>query len=507
MGLIDFFRFSRKKKPPLRSNKGRANDPTYNDSFRKASSGSIPKRTLDFFKERIEDYRYNTNIDTLLDDLYRVDSDIGNAVWNFIITAASGVKIDAKNYKGEKHKVGTNKLLAIVDRLKGYAIDRSLDTLIPAMIQLTVVRGGFGLELRTDEEGRINELFLIDPKWIDWRREDGRFVPYQSGKSVESEYLFWGLLNPDVNNPNPISMLLTALQTVFFRMGVLQDLEKVVSRAGYAKLKAKIVEDVMVRNAPANIRRDSEKLRAYLNTELINIQTFLTQLRPEDAVAHFDSVEIDYLQDGFKGQLDVNPLMKVLDQQISSGLKTLPSILGRGSNSNDTESVLYVRGARYIQGMVAITLSNALTFALEREGANARANVVFNEVDLRAPLEIENHKLMKQKRILELVVLGFETPEVACYELTGHELPSYYKEEWIDAYRESHLGLNAGTTDDDWSDNGTYYPEAEDQEPGKDTIDTRTDDEKEDNNVKDNIKKKNNNIKNMVNILKYGGDR
>lgn len=495
MGLFSFVRFGRKKKPSLRNNEGKAIDPTYDKPYKRGAAGSVPKRSLEYYKTLIEDYRYDTDTTTLLDNLYRVDSDIGNAVWNFIITASSGVKIDAKNYKGEKHKVGTNKLLDIIDRLKGYALDRSLDTLIPAMIQLIVVRGGFGVELRTDREGKINELFLVDPKWIDWRREDDRFVPYQKGESVESDFLFWCLLNPDVNNPNPISILLTSLQTVFFRMGVLQDLEKVVSRAGYAKLKAKVIEDVMVRNAPANIRRDSEKLRNYLNTQLSAIQTFLTNLRPEDAVAHFDSVDIDYLQDGFKGQLDVTPLMKVLDQQISSGLKTLPTILGRGTKSSDTESVLYVRGAKFIQGTVSVTLSNALTFALEREGVVARADVIFNEVDLRAPLEIENHKLMKQKRVLELVVLGFETPEAACYELTGHELPSYYKEEWIDAYRESHLGLNAGTTDDDWSDNGTYYPEAEDQEPDEDTIDIRTDDEKEDNN-----------IKNEAKFIRFGGD-
>lgn len=455
-----------------------------------SNSATVPRSSYSYMDYIVNsyDYRYSSNIDGVLDRISRCDSDASNALWNFLIAVDSGLHVRAVDINGNKHRLGTNKLRALLGSMKGKMVDVSIDSLLTNLTRLAVVRGGFGLEIITNKEGDFDQIKVIDPKWIEWKKEGEKFVAYQGNKKVSSEFFFWGTVDPDIDNPNPISMLMSALSSIFFRIGVLQDLEKVIKRAGYSKLTAEILEEVMYRNAPASIKRDDDKLRNYLKDRRDEIQDYLTNLRPEDAVAHFDSVKIQYLKDGFNGNIDVKPLMDVLNQQISSGLKTLPSILGRGAATAGTENVLYVRGVKFIQKRILIALNNAFSFALEREGVRAVSDVYFNEIDLRSPNEIENHKIMKQKRLLELLVLGFKTPDEVCYELTGHEIPSsYHKDEWIDMYRNQHLGLSVGTTDDDWSDNGDYNSEAEEQEPGEDTIDTRTDDEKVDNIIKNTV--------------------
>lgn len=500
MGLFSFLSKRQKsfsppkKKTVPKKNTGTTTNPTY-PQLNKIKQSAY-QEYYDMYREDILDYRYTYTTDSLIDKLSRVDGDMGNAVHNFLIAIDSGFRLIAKDVNGIKNDRATKRLKLIADRFKGDNIDRSLDTLMKTIARLLIVRGGVGVEVRTDKSGRITSLYIVDPKWVDWYREGNEYVAYQNGEMVSSPFLFWAFADPDVDSVQHISPLLTALNIIFFRMGVLQDLERVIKRAGFDRLNAKLLEDVMVRNAPVSVKRNPNDLRTWLEARRTEIQTILTNLKPDDAIATYDSVELSYLKGGVKDSIDVEPLMKVLDQQISSGLKTLPSILGRGGSASDTESVLYVRNIKYFQNIASILMGNVLSFCLQKEGVNASAYLEYNDVDLRSPLEIENHKLMKQKRILLEGCLGFRTIEEVCYELTGHELPKKFDENWFDSYRNQQLGIQIGTTDDDWSDEGNYNELPEEQKPGEDTIDTRTDDEKEDNN-----------IKNMVRVLKFGGDK
>ncbi len=478
-----FFRRSQVEPTGDTKNTGKVENPSYPD-IRGAGSIRRTANTIlyDQYLQDLESYRYSKDADDLIDRLSRSDSDMGNAVYNFLIALDSGVDFSVVDDRSSKLSRSTLRLNSLLKRFKGNAIDRSISSIIRQMGRLCLVRGACGLEVITDELGRVSRLNVIDPKWVDWVREGDEFVAYQNNTKVSSDFLYWCFIDPDVDSPQHISLILSALQPIFFRIGVLQDLEKVVDRAGWARLHANILEDVMIRNAPASVRRNAESLRGWMESRRLEVQKALTDLRPEDAIVHYNSAEVDYLSPQTGGHIDIEPLMRVLDQQISSGLKALPSILGRGSGTEgDTESVLYVRGVKFFQKTMSDTLENVFNFCLQLEGVRGNTVVKFHEVDLRSPNEIENHKIMKQKRVLELATIGFVTVEDACMELTGKELPKGFDEQWFQAYREQHLGLTLGTTDDDDSDNGNYNQQADEQKPGDDSIDTRSDDEKADN--------------------------
>lgn len=490
MGLFGIFGKRDALAPPKTKNKripkrniGEVENPNYSSLSKVRQSASSVY--YDLYREDILNSRYIYTTDELIDRLARYDGDMGNAIHNYLIAIDSGFRLVAKDIFGIKNARATKRLKLIVDRFNGKNIDRSLETVVKSVSRLLITRGAAGVEVRTDASGRVDSLYVVDPKWVTWEREDDNYIAYQNNEVISSPFLFWIFLDPDTDSVQHIPPLLTALSSIFFRIGVLQDLERVVKRAGYDRLTATIVEDIVIKNAPASIRRNPNDLKTFLESKRIEIQNILTNLKPEDAIAMWDSVNLEYLKGGVKDTLDVKPLMQVLDQQVSSGLKTLPSILGRRDRANETESVLYVRSVKYIQSSISKLFSNVLSFCLEKEGVKSRALLEHNDVDLRSPLEIENHKLMRQKRLLQEAVLGFRTLEEVCYELTGHELPKDFEEEWFDYYRQSALKIQVGTTDDDWSDNGNYNEQAEEQKPGEDTIDDRTDDEKEDNNIKD----------------------
>lgn len=485
---MSIFNFWRKKattdKIPS-NNRGKVSNPHYELGGSTTSRQSARKVLYDEYLQDLESYRYNRDPDKLIDKLSRFDSDMSDAIHNFLIALDSGVKFSVTDQRGNIKSGATKRLHSCLKRMEGHSVDRSISTVLRQVSRLCLTRGACGMEVITDDEGYFSHIRVVDPKWIDWYREGDEFVAYQKGKKVSSEFLFWCFIDPDVDSVQHIPIFLSSLQPIFFRIGVLQDLEKVVDRAGWARIHGKILEDVMIRNAPASVRRNADSLRQWLESRRIEFQSMLSGLKPEDAIVHYDSAELSYLSPSSSGNIDIAPLVKILDQQISSGLKTLPSILGRsGSSDEGVEGVLYVRGVKYIQKTIMPTLASILNLCLRLEGLSGNATITFDDVDLRSPNEIENHKLMRQKRLLELACIDFITLDDACQELTGRGLPSGFQPKWFDYYRLKHLGVSIGTTDDDDSDNGGYNQQPEDQTPGEDTIDTRTEDEKEDNILK-----------------------
>jgi hypothetical protein len=129
------------------------------------------------------------------------------------------------------------------------------------------------------------------------------------------------------------------------------------------------------------------------------------------------------LSDENNPTIDFRPLITVLDGQITSALKTLPTILGRNFSSSQTlsatETLLYTKSVRGIQRPVERAMSRALTLGLLLEGVQGMVRFEFLPIELRPTTELENQFSMRQARVRELHSEGWITDEQAAEILTG----------------------------------------------------------------------------------------
>ena len=145
---------------------------------------------------------------------------------------------------------------------------------------------------------------------------------------------------------------------------------------------------------PIPIRNNDKAKAEWLKARMDEIIKQYTDLEPDDAYVHYDSVEIGMTGGGKTGGavLDPTKLLESVDALICSGLKTLSTILGRRSTGN-TESFakieikLYLNGVRAIQEVIETILSRALTFYLNIQGKQGIVEFRFRPIEIRTALE------------------------------------------------------------------------------------------------------------------------
>jgi hypothetical protein len=169
-----------------------------------------------------------------------------------------------------------------------------------------------------------------------------------------------------------------------------------------------------------------------MNQQRLSIGESLKDLAPEDAAVFFDSIEIEMLETKNNATVDYKPLIQVIDQRVITGLKSLPTILGRQFSSSQTlsgvEALLYAKSVSCVQDVVISILERALTLSMQLEGIKGYARCKYGEVSLKPAHEMETFLQLKQTRVLKNLSLGFITDEQAAEELTGDPgLPPSYK--------------------------------------------------------------------------------
>ena len=152
----------------------------------------------------------------------------------------------------------------------------------------------------------------------------------------------------------------------------------------------------------------------------------MNQLNPEDALVNFDSVKIQHLSAGnISSHEAAKEQREMINARVSSGTRTLPSILGRGASSTaaSTESMLYLRHVEGIQEKLNAAFSTHLTTGTRLLGHDVFVKFTYADPELRPKSELINFKTSKQSIILEQLSLGMISDEEASIALTG-SLPS-----------------------------------------------------------------------------------
>ena len=405
----------------------------------------------------------NMSIEDLMDALIDSHPDVSFALWNFLRIGNSGYKINVYNTDMKtRYPLGEKMIEEMVNRFSMPNVEKfekshSMHKVINQLIMSTVVRGAASLELVLTED--LNDVAFIapvDPLTVEFKLEEGRFIPYQDNGKVRLDIptFFYEGLDERIDDPYGRSPFTAALSMVMFQLQILNDIKSVVHNQGYPRLDIKIVEEVLLKRMPIGIRNNEKEKQAWLNERLTEIISMYNDLEPDDTFVHYDSVEIDMVggSSGGSALIDPQKLMTVIDNLVMAGLKTLSTILGRRSTGN-TESFakmeikLYMQGIKAIQEVVSDILSRALTLALNIKGKQGVVKVEFLPVEIRTELEQEQFRQIKYLNLITARDQGWITQDEASESAVGHVAVSEPDWEHIQPVKNKDGETPSGTTD------------------------------------------------------------
>jgi len=217
---------------------------------------------------------------------------------------------------------------------------------------------------------------------------------------VDNGRFFYVQYDPRDDEPNGVSPILPVLSMVWMQIRILVDLAEIMKKVGFPRVDIQLLEEVLIKNAPPNIRTDAVKLQAYLDDTVEHYRSAYLEVQPEDAYVHSDSIKIGMLESKSGSQaFDVRALMEIVDQQISSALKTLPTLLGRSTGKtgtfSDSQIKLYKATIESMQRVSEMMLSRLLTKALHFSGRRGQVVVKYVSVELRSETEVEQWQATK----------------------------------------------------------------------------------------------------------------
>lgn len=277
----------------------------------------------------------------------------------------------------------------------------------------------------------LNPIAVSTIKFYD-EGNSKRMVQLVGGKEISLDLptVVYTSLDQDLLEAYSSSYLESAVQPVFSDFDFNNDTRKVLKRAVLPRLQATIDSEKVKKFTPPEILADAEKFAAYKIAIVDTIENVVNGLNPEDALISFDTVEYSYVTGDSKDPSTIiQKVQEMLNAKLASGAKTLPVILGHGTNSNasSTEAVLYLKSANVLRVKLNELYSRALTIALRIMGTDGYVEFAYEPLDLRPVKELEAYKAMEQSRVLELLSIGMISDEEACIQLTGNLPPVGYK--------------------------------------------------------------------------------
>lgn len=370
---------------------------------------------------------------TIINNLQKYDPDTANAIWAIIRFASTPIQLHFVTDKGEFDADKTMQFKTILDSTWLAATNApNLDELADNIVMELFMHGGIGLEIVLDEFKLPTRFVTLASKELEWKKKNGIFYPLQTaqGKEINLDIPTFFFASTDRHPDQAVadSPILAAIQAVTFKQNVITDIQRVIRRAGYPRHRVKILEEVMQKNAPVDIRMDPAKMTKWLSDQKKAIGDAMAKLNPEDAIVIFDSIEVDYLSTQGAMTVDFRPVLEILDGQLTSALKVLPSILGKGSaggsqNIASVESMVFLNTPTFLQKRCDKLLSQALTMTARLMGMKGSIKVQHEAINLRPELELEPQKLAKQNRILQLQSFGHITDSEAALALGIAHLP------------------------------------------------------------------------------------
>ena len=390
----------------------------------------------------IFDSRASQDSRELLKDLFKFDSDVSATVNAYLTIANTQPHFRVYNEEGELDSEGLllleqtiRKITQRVDYTTGFRFRPSLEEISEQFRYMVLLRGGIASELIFDKLLTPTEIRHIDLTEINWfEKKPGEYKPEQEPKN-SNDTIPLDIVNFFVKyyrqNPTEVyaySPFVASINTIAARQQVINDLYRIMTKVGYPRLEIVVMEDILRKSMPSNIAENPNEARAWMNARLTEIQTTVTDLRADAAIVHFDTSEMKILNEaGPSKSLNVEDIIKTLNAQNQSALKTMATIIGRGESGVNTASVearVFSLSADAVNTPIASMYSEMFTLALRLQGFAGYVECKFTPSEMRPELELEPQKLMKQSRLLTDLSLGLISDQEYHMEVYHRPKPS-----------------------------------------------------------------------------------
>lgn len=379
--------------------------------------------TAPLYTEHLDDIFTSRQADdsrTLLKNLFKTDPDVSAAVFSYLTMANTEPLILVRDMEGQIDKDATNQLVAAVKKLTvptdytlGFQLKKSLAQICEELRYMALLRGGISAELVLDKMLAPAEIRIVDMADILWyEKKPGQYKPAQritggtGGKneiSLDIPTFFVSFFRRDPTSIYTYSTFVASINTIAARQQVINDLYRIMQKTGYPRLDIKVVEEVLTKNAPASIKMDPAGLKEWMNARLAEVRGAFENVRADQAVVHWDSVEPKILNDKNPGMgVDISAVIETLNAQNQAGLKTMSTVIGRGTSGVNTSSVearIAAMNADELNQPVAEILTNMFSYILHSSGYQGFAEVRFAKAELRPDLELETMRALKAARL------------------------------------------------------------------------------------------------------------
>lgn len=413
---------------------GKATSATKAAQFTKGAA--IPKsNTLSLIDgNTIRSLRQTNRIIEALRLACRLDGTLSTAVYDLVQVAHSGLRLKAFNSSTHEFDYDATQIAksiivsmdTLYDYTKGYSDRRPIKQVLETALREVVLTGAIAGELVLNKARLPERIQIVPFESIDYTsRGDGTKYPVQKGITAEEIKLdipnFWVIdSHLGADSPYPRSMMEASLPTIFYYAEFVEDMRRVVRRAGHSRLVATLNAEQVRAAAPESARKSEADMQAYMEGVREELQEVISSLEPEDALVVYDVADIS--EESSKGEkADYAELMQTLSGMAATSLKSHPSILGlrlQGSQSlSNTESLIFLQVAKSAQTTVAGFMSRAMTLGIRMFGVDSYVKAEFAPINLRPEDELEAFKVMRQDRILEQLSLGLITDEEANEDL------------------------------------------------------------------------------------------
>lgn len=409
---------------------------TYFSKARSGSGSALQNSDRRLINTDITRYRTGADTATVIRNFSIASPDLSSSIDAYIRTAITPrYSAIAKNLDGTFNVEASKALQTLLTRFdvlsnyqEGFSNTPSVRSVAESLLRELRLHGAAAVELVLDKQKMPIRLMPVAVSSLKFELDSkGNIFPTQTIDnekiSLDIPTFFYRSIDQDLLTPYANSPMEASLQPVLFMQEFLNDLRRVVKQALYPRVRVKLNSQEILSQMPPEYNETDERKRAYLQAIVEDVADHINNLEPEDALIHMDNLEVDYLS---RGNVSLNTELEVMKNlingKISTGVKTMPSILGQGSSSNNiasTETLLFMKSAEGVQLALNDLFSQALTLAVRLFGYDVYVEFAFQRIDLRPESELEAFRAMKQSRVLELLSLGIYTDEQASIELTG----------------------------------------------------------------------------------------
>lgn len=439
VNALDIILPKRKGKPD-----GVAQTPTFNPQSPQTAltAPTYREHTTDLF-----DSRQANDSRALLKDLFKHDPDVSASVNAYLTVAGSAVPwwivydeagiIDREGHKDLE--VLLQSLFTKNDYSLGFQIKPNMATFFDELRYMLLLRGGIGGEVIMDKNFMPSGIRQIDLSTVEWYEPKlGQYSPLQKppgsndGIDLNIPNFMVAYFKRDPTSVYSYSPFVAAINTIAARQQVINDLYRIMRKTGYPRQSIKVVEEVLRKNAPADARADEGVMNDWMRARLAEIATTVSDLSVDNVYVHTDSIEPGMLNEKNPGmEVEITPVIEVLNAQNQAGLKTMATIIGRGDSGTNTASVesrIFAMHADSLNWPVAQFMSEALTFCLRQLGSTSRVEFGFDTVELRPALELEPQITMKQNRLMMMLSHGLITDDYFHIEMFNRPRPDDIEE-------------------------------------------------------------------------------